>query len=109
MGQHHRHNALNHPQGQDLYSSKPHLADIFSIMDVPDTGPPLAVGTLETDLSTAGDAPKIKKLPRKCEAETVSLTSMCEIVEDMLSTTDEHISKLTQSDSGKEEEETEVA
>jgi len=56
------------------------MADIFSHMDVPDPGPPLAVGTLATDLSTAGDAPKIKKLPRKCEAEIVSLTSMCEIV-----------------------------
>ena len=85
------------------------MADIFSHMDVPDPGPPMAIRTLETDLSTAGDAPKIKKLPRKCEAEIVSLTSMCEIVEDMLSTTNEHISKLTQSDSGKEEEEAAVA
>lgn len=109
MGQYHRYNVLHHPQGQDLYTSKHDMEDIFSHMDVPDPGPPMAVGTLATDLSTAGDAPKIKKLPRKCEAEIVSLTSMCEIVEDLLSTTDEHISKLTQSDSGKEEEETEVA
>ena len=109
MGQYHRYNVLHDPQGQDLYTSKHDMADIFSHMDVPGPGPPLAVGTLATDLSTAGDAPKIKKLPRKCEAEIVSFTSMGEIVDDLFSTTDEHISKLTQSNPREEEEEAAVA
>ena len=59
MGQYHRYNVLHHPQGQNLYSSKSDLEDIFSHMDVPDPGPSLAVRALATDLSTAGDAPMI--------------------------------------------------